>query len=77
MVKLRSIFEAVENAKSDAEIQVLFDTANALMPDNTAGHAVPVYYLDGKTGVMMVRYPDGHEEKTDKTYPGLIHHLGE
>ena len=48
MVKLRSIFEAVENAKSDAEIQVLFDTANTLMPDNTAGHAVPVYYWMGK-----------------------------
>ena len=47
------------------------------MPDNTIGHSVPVYYLDGRTGDMMVRFPDGHEEKSGKTYPGLIQHIGE
>jgi hypothetical protein len=26
---------------------------------------------------MMVRFPDGHEEKSGKTYPGLIQHIGE
>ena len=47
------------------------------MPDNSAGHSVPVYYLNGKTGDMMVRYPDGREEPTGKTYPELIEHPGE
>ena len=35
------------------------------------------YNLDGRTGDMMVRFPDGHEEKSGKTYPGLIQHIGE
>ena len=39
--------EAVLNAKSDAEAQILFDIANNAMPDNTIGHSVPVSYLDG------------------------------
>ena len=77
MVKLLSIFEAISNAKSNVEVQALFDEANKNMPDNTLGHSVPVYYLDGRTGNLMVRYPDGHVEKTGKTYPGLIHYIDE
>ena len=77
MVKLLSIFEAISNAKSNAEVEALFDEANKTMPDNTLGHSVPVYYLDGRTGNLMVRYPDGHVEKTGKTYPGLIHYIDE
>ena len=77
MVKLISLFEAISNAKSEAEVQALFEEANRNMPDNTLGHSVPVYFLDGRTGDMMVRYPDGHIEKTGKSYPGLIHYLGE
>ena len=77
MVKLLSLFESISNAKSEAEVQALFEEANRNMPDNTLGHSVPVYFLDGRTGDMMVRYPDGHIEKTGKSYPGLIHYLGE
>ena len=47
------------------------------MPDNTLGNSVPVYYLDGKSGEMMVRYPDGYVEKTGKTYSGYIVNQGE
>ena len=43
MVKLLSIFEAISNAKSNAEVEALFDEANKNMPDNTLGHSVPVY----------------------------------
>ena len=77
MVKLRTLFEVISTAKSEAEAQTLFDEANKAMPDNTIGHSVPVYNLDGRTGDMMVRFPDGHEEKSGKTYPGLIQHIGE
>ena len=57
MVKLLSLFESISNAKSNAEVHALFEEANKTMPDNTLGHSVPVYYLDGKSGEMMVRYP--------------------
>ena len=77
MVKLISLFEAISNAKSEAEVQALFEEANKAMPDNTIGHSVPVYYLDGRTGNLMVRYPDGHVEKTGKTYSGYIVNQGE
>jgi hypothetical protein len=77
MVKLRTLFEVISTAKSEAEAQTLFDEAHKAMPDNTIGHSVPVYYLDGRTADMMVRFPDGHEEKSGKTYPGLIQHIGE
>ena len=77
MIKLRTLFESASNAKSEAEVQALFEEANRNMPDNTLGYSVPVYFLDGRTGDMMVRYPDGHIEKTGKSYPGLIHYLGE
>ena len=77
MVKLLSIFEAISNAKSNAEVEALFDEANKNMPDNTLGHSVPVYYLDGRTGNLMVRYPDGHVEKTGKTYSGYLVNQGE
>ena len=77
MVKLLSIFEAISNAKSNAEVEALFDEANKNMPDNTLGHSVPVYYLDGKTGEMLVRYPDGRVEKTGKTYSGYLVNQGE
>ena len=77
MVKLLSIFEAISNAKSNAEVEALFDEANKNMPDNTLGHSVPVYYLDGRTGNLMVRYPDGHVEKTGKTYSGYRVNQGE
>ncbi len=77
MVKLLSIFEAISNAKSNAEVQALFDEANKAMPDNTLGHSVPVYYLDGKSGEMLVRYPDGRVEKTGKTYSGYRVNQGE
>ena len=77
MVKLLSIFEAISNAKSNAEVQALFDEANKAMPDNTLGHSVPVYYLDGKSGEMLVRYPDGRVEKTGKTYSGYLVNQGE
>ncbi len=77
MVKLLSIFEAISNAKSNVEVQALFDEANKAMPDNTLGHSVPVYYLDGKSGEMLVRYPDGRVEKTGKTYSGYRVNQGE
>ncbi len=77
MVKLISLFEAISNAKSEAEVQALFEEANKAMPDNTIGHSVPVYYLDGRTGNLMVRYPDGHVEKTGKTYSGYLVNQGE
>ena len=77
MVKLRTLFESISNTKSEAEVQALFEEANKAMPNNTLGHSVPVYYLDGRTGNLMVRYPDGHVEKTGKTYPGLIHYIDE
>ena len=77
MVKLLSIFEAISNAKSNVEVQALFDEANKAMPDNTLGHSVPVYYLDGKSGEMLVRYPDGRVEKTGKTYSGYLVNQGE
>ena len=70
MVKLISLFEAISNAKSEAEVQALFEEANKAMPDNTLGHSVPVYYLNGKSGEMMVRYPDGRVENTGKIYSG-------
>lgn len=77
MIKLRTLFESASNAKSEAEVQALFEEANKAMPDNTLGHSVPVYYLDGKSGEMMVRYPDGYVEKTGKTYSGYIVNQGE
>ena len=77
MVKLLSLFESISNAKSEAEVQALFEEANKAMPDNTIGHSVPVYYLDGRTGNLMVRYPDGHVEKTGKTYSGYLVNQGE
>ena len=77
MVKLISLFEAISNAKSEAEVQALFEEANKAMPNNTLGHSVPVYYLDGRTGNLMVRYPDGHVEKTGKTYSGYLVNQGE
>lgn len=77
MVKLLSLFESISNAKSNAEVQALFGEANKTMTDNTLGHSVPVYYLDGKSGEMMVRYPDGYVEKTGKTYSGYIVNQGE
>ena len=77
MVKLISLFESISNAKSEAEVQALFEEANKAMPDNTIGHSVPVYYLDGRTGNLMVRYPDGHVEKTGKTYSGYLVNQGE
>jgi hypothetical protein len=70
MVKLLSLFESISNAKSEAEVQALFEEANKAMPDNTLGHSVPVYYLNGKSGEMMVRYPDGRVENTGKIYSG-------
>ena len=70
MVKLLSLFESISNAKSEAEEQALFEEANKAMPDNTLGHSVPVYYLNGKSGEMMVRYPDGRVENTGKIYSG-------
>ena len=45
MVKLRTLFEVISTAKSEAEAQTLFDEANKAMPDNTIGHSVPVYYV--------------------------------
>ena len=42
MVKLRTLFEVISTAKSEAEAQTLFDEANKAMPDNTIGHSVPV-----------------------------------
>ena len=77
MVKLRTLFESISNTKSEAEVQALFEEANKAMPDNTIGHSVPVYYLDGRTGNLMVRYPDGHVEKTGKTYSGYLVNQGE
>ena len=77
MANMRTLFEAVLHAGSEAEAQLRFDAANNAMPDNSAGHSVPVYYLNGQTGDMMVRYPDGREEKTGQTYPELIEHPGE
>ena len=68
MGNMRSLMAAVLNAKSDAEAQILFDIANNAMPDNTIGHSVPVSYLDGKTGELMVRHPDGRIEATGKFY---------
>ncbi len=68
MGNMRSLMAAVLNAKSDAEAQILFDVANNAMPDNTIGHSVPVSYLDGKTGELMVRHPDGRIEATGKFY---------
>ena len=68
MGNMRSLMAAVLNAKSDAEAQVLFDVANDAMPDNTIGHSVPVSYLDGKTGELMVKHPDGRIEATGKFY---------
>ena len=68
MGNMRSLMAAVLNAKSDAEAQVLFDVANDAMPDNTIGHSVPVFYVDGKTGELMVRHPDGRIEATGKFY---------
>ena len=66
-----------QNAKSEAEEQALFEEANKAMPDNTLGHSVPVYYLNGKSGEMMVHYPDGLVEKTGKTYSGYLVNQGE
>ena len=77
MVKLISLFESISNAKSEAEEQALFEEANKAMPDNTLGHSVPVYYLNGKSGEMMVHYPDGLVEKTGKTYSGYRVNQGE
>ena len=77
MVKLRTLFESISNTKSEAEVQALFEEANKAMPNNTLGHSVPVYYLDGRTGNLMVRYPDGHVEKTGKTYSGYRVNQGE
>ena len=77
MVKLRTLFEVISTAKSEAEAQTLFFFFFKAMPDNTIGHSVPVYYLDGRTVDMMVCFPDGHEEKSGKAYPGLIQHIGE
>ena len=77
MVKLLSLFESISNAKSEAEVQALFEEANKAMSDNTICHSVPVYYLDGRTGNLMVRYPDGHVEKTGKTYSGYLVNQGE
>lgn len=77
MVKLLSLFESISNAKSEAEEQALFEEANKAMPDNTLGHSVPVYYLNGKSGEMMVHYPDGLVEKTGKTYSGYRVNQGE
>lgn len=68
MEDIRSLMEAVLNAKSDAEAQILFDIANNAMPDNTIGHSVPVSYLDGKTGELMVKHPDGRIEATGRFY---------
>ena len=68
MEDIRSLMEAVLNAKSDAEAQILFDIANNAMPDNTIGHSVPVSYLDGKTGELMVKHPDGRIEAMGKFY---------
>ena len=77
MIKLRTLFESASNAKSEAEVQALFEEANKNMPDNTLGHSVPVYYLDGKSGEMLVRYPDGRVEKTGKFYSGYLVNQGE
>ena len=68
MGNMRSLMAAVLNATSDAEAQILFDVANNAMPDNTIGHSVPVFYVDGKTGELMVRHPDGRIEATGKFY---------
>ena len=68
MGNMRSLMAAVLNAKSDAEAQILFDVANNAMPDNTSGHSVPVWYVDGKTGELMVKHPDGRIEATGKFY---------
>ena len=68
MGNMRSLMAAVLNAKSDAEAQILFDVANNAMPDNTIGHSVPVWYVDGKTGELMVKHPDGRIEATGKFY---------
>ena len=68
MGNMRSLMAAVLNAKSDVEAQILFDIANDAMPDNTIGHSVPVFYLDGKTGELMVKHPDGRIEATGKFY---------
>ena len=68
MENKRSIIEAILNARSDAAAQVSSDVANNVMPDNTVGHSVPVSYLDGKTGELMVRHPDGRIEATGKFY---------
>ena len=68
MGNMRSLMAAVLNAKSDAEAQILFDIANNAMPDNTIGHSVPVWYVDGKTGELMVKHPDGRIEATGKFY---------
>ena len=68
MGNMRSLMAAVLNAKSDAEAQILFDVANNAMPDNTIGHSVPVFYVDGKTGELMVKHPDGRIEATGKFY---------
>ena len=77
MIKLRTLFESASNAKSEAEVHALFEEANKNMPDNTLGHSVPVYYLDGKSGEMLVRYPDGRVEKTGKFYSGYLVNQGE
>ena len=45
MVKLRTLFEVISTAKSEAEAQTLFDAANTALPDNTIGHSVPVSYV--------------------------------
>ena len=72
MVAIKSLIESVGKAKSNEEAQELFKIANSQMPDNAAGHSVPVYFMDLDTGDMMVLYPDGRVEKTGKSYPEAI-----
>ena len=72
MISIKRLTEGLDKAKTDEEVQELFKLLNGQMPDNAAGHSVPVHILDCETGDMIVRYPDGRVVKTGKSYPEAI-----
>ena len=72
MISIKRLTEGLDKAKTDEEVQELFKLLNGQMPDNAAGHSVPVYFMDLDTGDMMVLYPDGRVENTGKNYPEAI-----
>lgn len=74
MFSIKKLTEGLEKAQNDEEVQELFKLLNSQMPNNAAGHSVPVHFLDCDTGDMMVLYPNGRIEKTGKSYPEAIDH---